>query len=70
MSDITVDFKKIKKIVQILKDSGTNNSDQVSFEFIVGSLFPEVYDNIKQKLMQAHAQGYAEGLRDSKKGQS
>ena len=70
MSDITVDFKKIKKIVQVLKDNGTNNSDQVSFEFIVGSLFPEIYDNIKQKLMQAHAQGYAEGLRDSKKGQS
>ena len=40
---------------------------EISFEFLVGSLFPNVLTNIKEALRIQHAQGYAEGLAEGKK---
>lgn len=66
MDMITVSFEKLKKIVKVLEDKGMKKDDQVSFEFIVGSLFPYILDNIKKEMQKQHALGYAEGLNASK----
>lgn len=52
-------FDKIKRIIY------RQDLQEISFDFIVGSLFPDIYDNIKQRLKFAHAQGYMDGLNDA-----
>lgn len=66
IEDITkVETKKIKKIYKVLKDKGI---EEVSFEFVIGSLFPKVYENIKEELRLQYTMGYAAGL-DAKEEQ-
>lgn len=62
MDHITVSYKKLKKICEILEKQNLKDEDQVAFEFIVGSLFPDVLQNIKEEMRRQHAAGYAEGL--------
>lgn len=62
MDTITVKYAKLKKIIDILEQSNTQSNDDVSFEFIVGSLFPNVLTNIKEEMRRQHALGYKEGL--------
>ncbi len=60
IEDITkVKITKIKKIYNVLKD---NNIEETSFEFVIGSLFPKVYENIKEELRRQYTLGYAAGL--------
>lgn len=69
MDTITVSYKKLKKIVDILEKRNTKPEDKISFEFIVGSLFPNVLTNVKAELRHQHAKGYAEGLAAQKDGE-
>ena len=41
---------------------------EVSFELVIGSLFPDVYKNIKEELRRQYTLGYSEGLRGGKDG--
>lgn len=66
MEIMTVKLKKLQKILQILEDRGMEADDEVSFEFIVGSLFPNVLNNIKEEMRRQHADGYARGLQARK----
>ena len=64
IEDITkVKVAKIEKICKILKD---NKVEETSFEFIIGSLFPKVYENVKEELRRQYTLGYSEGLRGGK----
>lgn len=64
IEDITkVKVTKIEKICEILKD---NKIEETSFEFVIGSLFPKVYENIKEELRRQYTLGYSEGLRGGK----
>ena len=56
-------FDRVCKVIR------KNNVQEISFEFIIGSLFPEVYTNMIEALRLQHAQGYAEGLADAEKDQ-
>ena len=58
---VTVDFETFKKFYKATKQAIVK---EVSFEFVVGSLFPHVIDNIKEELRLQHAAGYAEGLKE------
>lgn len=60
MEQITVDIKVLKRMCKTLEKEGIT---EVSFEFLVGSCFPHIMDNIKEELRKQHAMGYAEGLR-------
>ena len=62
MDKITVSFKKLKKIVEVLEKSDFKSDDQVAFEFIIGSLFPDIATSIKDALMYQHTEGFIEGL--------
>ena len=62
MEKVTVSFKKLKKLVEVLEKSDFKPEDPIAFEFIIGSLFPRISDNIKKEIKRQHAAGYAEGL--------
>ena len=57
MDELTVSIKRINKILQKLKEEKIEN---VSFSFLIGSLFPEAYENIKNSLLQERVKGYQE----------
>ena len=66
MDKITVPYGKLKKIMKQLKQMNFQDKDEVSFEFIIGSCFPDIYNNIQEEMRRQHAMGYAEGLKNSK----
>ena len=49
-------FDKIKRIIY------RQDLQEISFDFIVGSLFPGVMKNIKDRIRLAYTQGYLAGL--------
>lgn len=61
---MAITYKKLKKIVGSLDKINFRDNDMVSFEYIVGSCFPNVYENIQIKIKQAYTQGYADGLKN------
>lgn len=65
MEQITVKYSKLKAMIKALNKTKPKDDDDITFEFIIGSLFPDILDNIKKEMMRQHAMGYAEGLRDS-----
>jgi hypothetical protein len=66
MDKITVTYGKLKKIMKQLRQMNFQDSDEVSFEFIIGSCFPDIYNNIQEEMRRQHAMGYAEGLKSGK----
>lgn len=64
LKDLTIDFETFKKVYQMAKKKKLKT---IRFEFIVGSCFPKVMENVKQELIRQHAQGYAEGLKEGLK---
>ena len=58
----------IKSIKQHYKDTPERIDDiEISFEYIIGSFFPDVWKNIQQALTDEHTKGYIEGLNDQSK---
>ena len=47
-------FQKISKVVENFDD------DEISFSFLIGSLFPDAWKNIQQALKDEHMRGYLE----------
>lgn len=64
--NLAVSYKKFKKMVAGLNKVKFKDDDMVSFEYIVGSCFPTVYDNIKTRIREAYTQGYIDGQKDKK----
>lgn len=60
---ITVKREKFDKIVDIVN---RNNLEEISFEFVVGSCFPQALENIKKALAEQHTVGYIAGYSDGK----
>ena len=60
---VTVELDKLRRVYKAAKQA---NVKEVSFEYVVGSLFPHVIDNIKEELRLQHATGYAEGLKEER----
>lgn len=63
VENISTDFKTLENVYKIAKEKKLK---KVTFEFIVGSCFPNICENIKKEIQLQHAQGYAEGLKDAK----
>lgn len=69
-----IKFSKLKGLVESFENSpltkGKNLEDfDISFEYIVGSLFPRVFKNIITSLKNEHTLGYIEGYKDGKAAQ-
>lgn len=63
LSDLVVEYKKFKKVYQAIKD---HNIKEISFEFLVGSCFPNALQNIKEEMRRQYTLGYTEGLKAQK----
>lgn len=63
IDDLKIDYKKFKKVYQTIKD---HNMKEISFEFLVGSCFPNAYKNIKEEMRRQYTIGYTEGLKERK----
>ncbi len=61
MEHITVDIEKLSKVYKAAKK---NHLKEVTFEFLVGSCFPDIMNNIKQEMRKQYTLGYSEGLKD------
>lgn len=66
MDSITVKYKFLKQLVEALEEKGFTEDSDVSFEFIVGSCFPNILNNIKQELRKEHTLGFIEGVERNK----
>ena len=62
IDDLKVDAKKLHKLDKIIK---TKHIKEVSFEFVVGSLFPTALKNIKEEMRRQYTLGFAEGRKES-----
>lgn len=63
LSDLVIEYKKFKKVYQAIKD---HNIKEISFEFLVGSCFPDALQNIKEEMRRQYTLGYTEGLKEGK----
>lgn len=63
LSDLVIEYKKFKKVYQAIKD---HNIKEISFEFLVGSCFPDALNNIKEEMRRQYTLGYTEGLKEGK----
>lgn len=61
---MAITYKKLKKIVNSLEKINFRDEDMVSFEYIIGSCFPNVYNNIQEKFKKVYTQGYIDGRED------
>ena len=43
---------------------------EVTFEYLVGSFFPRIIDNINTRMNDTYTQGYLQGLNDGKTSQN
>ena len=63
--DITK-LSRVQKVIDAVKRTVTEEDPDVTFEYIVGSCFPTVFENVQKKLRDEHMEGYLEGLAASK----
>lgn len=59
MDELTVSLSQIKKIINKSEAVG---AEDVSFSFVIGSLFPEAYEKIKDMLIAERIAGYNEAI--------
>lgn len=51
-------LSKIKKLIAQVEKISDVDDPTLSFEFLIGSLYPEVYGNVQETIRYAHTQGY------------
>ena len=66
MDKITVKYGTLKKVVKAIDKINPTDDTEISFEYLIGSCFPNVLKNIKQALHTQYTNGYVEGLREGK----
>lgn len=61
IDDLKIEAKKLHKLDKIVKEK---HLKEVSFEFIVGSLFPQALKNIKEEMRRQYTLGYSAGIKE------
>jgi hypothetical protein len=67
----TVKLTKVKAAIAQIEEHYKDNPEKiedidVTFEYLVGSFFPKIIDNINTKMNIQYTQGYIQGLQDAK----
>ncbi len=70
-----VPLKQVEAALQQLKDQYKNDPTElekleITFEYLVGSFFPKIIDNINSRMNDTYTQGYLQGLNDAKTSQN
>ena len=63
MDELTVKVERIEKILEKVKEF---NAEEVSFSFIIGALFPEAYEKMKEALTKERIAGYNQAKEELK----
>jgi hypothetical protein len=63
-----IPFSKLKKMVESIENHFVESPErldevELTFEYIIGSCFPDVFNNIKEALKEEHTKGYIEGIK-------
>lgn len=59
MDEYMVPLAQVKKIIEKSEAVG---AEDVSFSFVIGSLFPEAWEKMKEELLKSRIEGYNEAL--------
>lgn len=63
----SVKLSRLKKIIEAAEKYNHDDVDMdISFEYLVGSCFPKVLENVQNKMSYIHTQGYIQGREDMK----
>ena len=62
---VSVKLNRLKKIVERVDKTANGKNVDVSFEYLVGSCFPQAMSNMKDALFHARTNGYVNGMRDT-----
>lgn len=55
--EMTVSKERFQKVSEVIKNF---DGKEISFSFLIGSLFPDAWKNIQQALKDEHMKGYLE----------
>ena len=55
--EMTVSKERFQKVSEVIKSF---DGEEISFSFLIGSLFPDAWKNIQQALKDEHMKGYLE----------
>ena len=61
-------LSKIKKLIAQVEKISDVEDPTLSFEFLIGSLYPEVYGNVQETIRYARTQGYIDASLDASLG--
>ena len=61
-------LSKIKKLIAQVEKISNVEDPTLSFEFLIGSLYPEVYGNVQETIRYARTQGYIDASLDASLG--
>jgi len=61
MEHITTKVETLDKVYNAIKKY---QMEEVSFEFLVGSCFPHIFDNIKEEMRRQYTLGYIDGQKE------
>lgn len=64
ISQLTVSREQVLRIAEFVRASDPET--QVSFEYIVGSLFPLAYKRMEEALVEEHTKGYLQYQQERK----
>lgn len=62
VNNISIKYSQFKKIISALKEANPTDDTEISFEFLVGSCFPDIMNNIKKELAYQYTKGYTDAL--------
>jgi hypothetical protein len=61
----STDIHSLEKIVKGVRDVTGQENTEISFEFILASLFPTCWKNIQADLARQYTLGYIQGQKDA-----
>ena len=61
-------LSKIKKLIAQVEKISDVDDPTLSFEFLIGSLYPEVYGNVQETIRYARTQGYIDSSLEASLG--
>ena len=60
----SVYLSDLEKLIERIKKNIQTEDTEISFEFIIASLFPTSWNNIQSALNYQYTQGYMQGYKD------
>lgn len=59
-----VKLSQLKKMIEKLDEQYKGEDIDLSFEFLVGSFYPHVFQNVQKALSDAYTKGFIEGIKE------